>query len=636
MDPDIDDGIFGDIWRRYAFDFLRVKSCEARERELEPVYSIGPCVPGERQPQFATLLDITNPAPSADAKDIDAGGTFDFQTEHVATAAPVPGDLCGHPTGGDGDNQAGLLFFTVVRDLLNYIVPEMAPSSKNAGLMAISMVDIRGFDIKAQRVTAALENFDGSAQEKVHVLSPTSLSCSELRSLRCWRRAQTMEYSAGFDVQQGSKAILQELLSALLRARSAAGPVDHYIVQQTAEDRDAKIAVLILLEARGIVERLTGTDSVWRLVDDGAKLIQVNEVLEMKGPALAPRTGLERSELTTFELLTELLADGWQCRPWFPKKRGNKPDAWCEGREKVFWVKNKQRTLTPMYLIALITAAGGDDKCKEVPHFQTAAFYACLVKGEKYIPQQKDGFHFEDEDQAKKDLLEPAADSDSDSDSSSSSSSAPAPAPVAVSPSDSDSDSSDSSANSTTSPPVAEQKQKKDAGNDDGGGPPRAAGTGGNRDGGRGRRGRGPEEVAGDGDEETPFTQHETHIWRGFRFTQTYSKDGSVEGWEVKCPLDHHRGDGPPCRRRRGIAKFGGPAECERRLKWWCLQGQFAPNRLSHRDQPEVADMATVPSLAALETFEAQPPEPPTGGENTADLGAEPAAPVSKRARRTK
>ena len=106
-----------------------------------------------------------------------------------------------------------------------------------------------------------------------------------------------------------------------------------------------------------------------------------------------------------------------------------------------------------------------------------------------------------------------------------------------------------------------------------------------------------------DSDEQYLMTPHMTHVWKGFRFTQTYLKDGSVEGWEVRCYDDRHRTGKTMCRRRRCFHACGSPLECERRLKLWCLRAGLATGRLEHRDQPEV-DLADLPSSRELEDLE--------------------------------
>ena len=127
-DPGIDDSLVGDIWRRHAFEFFRVVSQEARiseDADREKVFSIGPCAPGHERPDFAwnSLLEYTNPAPAHDAKGIGGVADFEFQQEHAAAPRPVL-----------AKNDRGVFFFTVVRDTVNYNLPEMAPFARSANV----------------------------------------------------------------------------------------------------------------------------------------------------------------------------------------------------------------------------------------------------------------------------------------------------------------------------------------------------------------------------------------------------------------------------------------------------------------------------------------------------------------------
>jgi len=371
-------------------------------------------------------------------------------------------------------------------------------------------------------------------------------------------------------------------------------------------------------QVRGIAERMIGTDSVWQLSDNGAKLVHISEVLELAGLALAPRKGIEREALTTFELLSELLSKGWKCCVW-QGKRGERPVAWSAEKENIIWVKRGQRRLGANYLVALLEAAEGKGKCKEVAHFQTEAFYVSAVRGttDRSGLRKKGGeFDFvtegrvmphneslegvqnegQEEGEAEPDSDDAQRSRTSGSNESSSSSSRSSRSSQTARSSERSSSSRSSSSSSSSSSLSADAAASNVT-------PAEARAAAAATVASASSSGVGGTGAGGDSDEQYLLTPHMTHMWKGFRFTQTYLKDGSVEGWEVRCYDDRHRTGKTMCRRRRCFASYGSPLECERRLKLWCLHAGSATGRLEHRDQPEVG-IASLPSSRELEDLE--------------------------------
>jgi hypothetical protein len=377
-------------------------------------------------------------------------------------------------------------------------------------------------------------------------------------------------------------------------------------------------------QVRGIADKMVGTDSVWQLSDHGAKLVHITEVLELAGLALAPRKGIEREALTTFELLSELLSKGWQCCVW-RGKRGERPEAWRAEKEKIIWVKKGQLRLGAKYLVALLEAAEGKGTRKEVAHFQAEAFYISAASGTTDVrglrKKRNKGAEFDfvtegtvmphsenaegvqnegqEEGEAEPDSDDAQRARTSDSDGSSSSSSlSPVRSSQTSSPSPSARSarsSASSKSKSSSSWPSVDAAASNVTPTEARAAAATAASASSSSGGGTGAR--------ADSDEQYLLTPHMTHVWKGFRFTQTYLKDGSVEGWEVRCYDDRHRTGKTMCRRRRCFHVCGSPLECERRLKLWCLRAGLATGRLEHRDQPEV-DLADLPSSRELEDLE--------------------------------
>jgi hypothetical protein len=307
------------------------------------------------------------------------------------------------------------------------------------------------------------------------------------------------------------------------------------------------------------------------MTDAGLQAMRVSQSMRLIGKTLR-RRDVEYDEASVFELLSYLHERGWVCNVFVRQKSHKHPEP-CAAGQKVYWAKPNQQRWSASYLLALLTM---ETHGQAVEHFKPDGFYDCLMQGKPYVARRSrkagSGFAFAAETDCKAGPdgeHDQGSDSKSDSDSES-----------ATSSSSGASHSSSSKQSSSTSSSSADDEQVENIG-------PHV-------------------------DAEAPATNSLVPVaevpllmpgarqyWKGFKFCQTYGPEGEAHGWEVTCYHGCHKG-ATSCRRRRLFSKHGGPVGVERALKDWCLRAAAFPNRVAHRDDPDL-DISQVPTLRQLE-----------------------------------
>jgi len=302
----------------------------------------------------------------------------------------------------------------------------------------------------------------------------------------------------------------------------------------------------------------------WALTEDGFRALRVSESLRCVGQVLRPRPIADAEELCVFELLHRLAEDGWRFQVFLKQKRADRPNAAKNGEEKICWARPDQKQWSALYLRALLRLGGSSGEAAPVEHFQVEHYYTCLLAGVGYVkgrwPKAKDtSFAFMAQDGV-----------------------AAAPLPSLEAPSASSAEeasaASTSSASSSSSSSSASSSSSR-AGNIAG------------------------KDVAGDQEVEPKLDASRTQHWKGYKFTPTYHKDGSLSGWEARCYLEMHKGDGVMCRRRRLFSTNGGAEAVERALKHWCITADKYASRALHRDAPDLG-LEELPTLQEPEACE--------------------------------
>ena len=233
------------------------------------------------------------------------------------------------------------------------------------------------------------------------VLLPSCLSLQELRTLHRWR-LQNIEHSYAWipphDVHGYSEVSM--VLKSLLACKATdaehplvltsspqplpyvlgSGPAPHGIDEAGRQER-----VLHLLLSRGLVRHeQRGNLSAFSLTDIGLASMQTHRRAVLTRKVLNGRVGVAVPDLSTYELLLRLAADGWEeniCR-----RRSEGPNhVYTHGAEQKVWCSLRgAKQVNRHYLIALLLA---EQHGKPVPPFQTVAFYKALVEGRAYIPR---------------------------------------------------------------------------------------------------------------------------------------------------------------------------------------------------------------------------------------------------------
>ena len=107
-----------------------------------------------------------------------------------------------------------------------------------------------------------------------------------------------------------------------------------------------------------------------------------------------------------------------------------------------------------------------------------------------------------------------------------------------------------------------------------------------------------------------------TSFWKTCRFTVVKDK-GLEVGLEVTCRDPRHRQKGlPACRRTLRFAKYGGPVQVQRLLKWWLLQSHGYSTREAHvlhcpkaPDHLPTSEQLEAEQLSYQTELESQPPQ---------------------------
>lgn len=131
--------------------------------------------------------------------------------------------------------------------------------------------------------------------------------------MNIWRPRSGLTYHCGLDVALGFRHVLQDVLQNLIRSSAALGDgLGEFIVPRADLNRDAKLGLLIMLEGRGIVQRIELGRDAWAFSEAGRGRLRCRYTLELQGRALCNRTDITVEEATTFELLNLLSASGWR------------------------------------------------------------------------------------------------------------------------------------------------------------------------------------------------------------------------------------------------------------------------------------------------------------------------------------
>lgn len=377
-----------------------------------------------------------------------------------------------------------------------------------------------------------------------------------------------------------------------------------------------------------------GHQSAFGFTDFGRRSLQPTLQLSMPRMAFAVRSGVEPTDLTTFELLLLLRDDGWCGRVKGPARgrRGKKPPM-ADGEapvdyqhdagecNKFWWVKQGRLALSRWYLLALHLAPKHG---QVVRHFDPISKYETIVTGKKPAQTRvgKRKFQFlaraevadvgdgdqqrQQEQEEEKEDAEEAKDSDagveadetSDGDCGSDDGASQGGGSSSGSRSNTSASSSSSSSSSASAAPGAAASSSD---------PPQKL-----------AEACTPKPGVEFGVASEITTWHDS-----FRFVKVYA-GGVHSGWEVTCKGQHS--DAGRCTRTRSFHRYGGPLNVEKLLKLWCVQARDHDLSTDHKSKTVCPDWAVddLPDLPDIEAMMA------------ALVRARAAASSSKRSKRSK
>ena len=611
------------LWKRYAIEYIKTThSNSAKDGNGLLVYSIGPCMSKvERffdQPLLPVLSGLRSPDESAFGFG-EMAFEFEFKSENqdpisdvfaalVSSdfASPAAGAAAAISTDIDGD----VCFFTILCTNAGMKRgPPLASKVPLGDVLVVSKLRIGMLDPRENVVHLDLGKSD---PDDLVLLTPQSLSHSELCTLRRWTPVKLQFDFGSIVMLRDDTDVVHEVLSGLLRAQASFSLVPEYVVSPDDPRAECRMQVLEQLEGCGLAESKDGAKQSWSFTEYGVTSLSAMHKLAGGDAVLSiPPVSGSIDDLSVFELWEALARAGWrgQVHAKAAGKRWTKPKPYEHGGDKVWFVRANQHTVFSSYLRALLVA---DTRKFIVTHFQTASSYQALLDGREVRKRKKrTKFEFEsataasdaaDANAAIADALTPPAPASDAADAAIAESSASDAADAADGIDDGMTDGGDSIPSFPSINSDAEEEKDMLALDGPVAGP--VVGGAGSSSSGAGPAG--PTAGAAAAAEDLPPFPRGQHQWRGYRWTPIYVRQSADQiGWEVQCKEPGHVHIDVSCRRRRVFRAHGGPEMLERKLKAWCCHGllMVGDNGPLHRNIEFLSD-TEVPSLRVLETID--------------------------------
>ena len=380
--------LFEKLWSKYAAEFLQdVLHAESPDavysfgggigKELDtaesPLVNLSDVVAGQPQPRGPDLAEA----------EIDLPQKFKFSIEKTGQHA------CGsHHDVGEMDlsSRSSIQFFAIERTGVERMnVPRMAPKIQGQRAFHISVMPVVQID-KSQpgRISArvGLERGSGVALDTVHTFTPSLLTKETLMTARTWT-SRELVIGFGHSIPKELQAASQTLLHSCLSARKNQG---EFLLKSSGSDEDKCLLETAKCFQRAGVLACTSQvqesgESTWKLTPEGEARLSVSVWLQQPQPTFSVREGIALEDMSTFELMRKMQAEGWACmlQP-FRQKRAEL--TFHVGDEKVYYVKRNQSTLQPLYLLALLRAGGHN---QPVAPFSTVKYYKCILTGQPWV-----------------------------------------------------------------------------------------------------------------------------------------------------------------------------------------------------------------------------------------------------------
>ena len=549
-------------------------------------------------------------------------------------------------------------------------VPGTAPL-QGEGQLIIEQLPLLHLSHAKSKASVAVEGQDQDTA--LFVLSAVASTPEDVLGIHQWQTDEALQINleASFlaSVSPADREALQTLLQRVVTqdafAFKDAGMSISLEHDDAGIDSEANRPLVIArqMAAIGVFTCISAgaESSEWQLTRAGLESLSLSFKLHdpkpvIVAPAADTVTIRSASEMATVQILLFLQNQGWD---FSVRSKGDKPRCPApyrfrqEDSPKVCWLHHTQKSLCHEYLVALATAA---EHLKDVPHFETKAFYASLLFGgeegnqssrksskRKRAGRNAEGFEFQvmynpsvpDQVQSARaapkrkapgargrnprgrgrksqsrgpEAADPPAEvqdtQEADDDSVmnfedvSISSDCFGDMHVGGS-ADSGSGSVPASGSSSGSSSSSSSSDSSSSSESD----PAAAGAD-----ALPAAPESPEALVPEPAPRAPGGLHSrvladtSFFWKGSRFTFVKANGVNV-GLTTQCNCQAHKNEKPKqCARSLRFARHEGPETTERRLKWWLLQAAAYPNRSDHVNLcPYKPSAAPLPTLAELD-----------------------------------
>jgi hypothetical protein len=297
-------GILHDqLWCKYAFEHLSEKLGNKDSARNGQVFSLGPQLKTSQQDFVRALESYLDP--EADSR-VDEVMTFDF-------AGSV-----GLGSGGAGDEE-----FTDVKDLFIFRIDstsahrqKVLPTAhrvNRSDAILISKAHVLSSVPALCTLRIALEALGTAGADQLHVMTAGTLSVDDFATLRVWDTGNLHYSFRNCRLPEERDHDVQDIVKGILDARRAAA--DGLFIYDAKDDvfRERKIT-LDSLEKLGVVSQSPlGDRSGWTLSPKGKESLQLGLILANPRLFFKPDSDIDLMDMSTFDLMSALQADGWAC-----------------------------------------------------------------------------------------------------------------------------------------------------------------------------------------------------------------------------------------------------------------------------------------------------------------------------------
>ena len=271
-------------------------------------------------------------------------------------------------------------FFQITSKYPKKLISDSAAASFKTGDIIISTLSLAPCDADLDYYLVG----DCKTPDMGKVLSWGEL-CERTDVIRRCRPQSTLFYTVR-NISGHNAVKISGTVAALMESQALESTMSDMCLSIQSGDA-AHVDTLEFLRSHGVVERLAATpdSSSWRLTLAGEDLIEPRIKMHPDDSELVvvPRTDIEISSMTQFELIHFLQAAGWKSFVWYPTAQASRPPPVLveNGGPKIWYVKQNSICISKPYLVAL--ASLDNVNSDVVEHFRQDKYYRGLLKIKK-------------------------------------------------------------------------------------------------------------------------------------------------------------------------------------------------------------------------------------------------------------